>query len=96
MRENDKATRRGDQFILSVHPEWVKKILAGQKLYEVRRTGPHLLTGGATVWIYETTNHGGRGEVVAKFHCPHIDRHAMGWKYAGAGAHELSVRGRHV
>lgn len=83
MTKSENATRRSDQFIISINPEWVKKILDGQKLYEVRRTAPHLLTGGATVWIYETANHGGRGKVVAKFHCPEINRHAMGWNMPG-------------
>ena len=78
MTGNQNATRRGDQFILSVRPEWVKKILAGQKIFEVRKTGPQLLPGGATVWIYETATNGGRGKVVARFNCPRIHR-ASGW-----------------
>lgn len=79
MTGNQNATRRGDQFILSVRPEWVQKILDGKKLYDVRRTAPRLLPCGATVWIYETANGGGRGKVAAKFHCPRIRRPPMGW-----------------
>lgn len=61
------------QYMMSIRPEWVKKELTKEKLLEVRRTAPRGFgLDGATVWVYETKNGGGRGAVVARFKCQQI------------------------
>ena len=52
--------------MLSVHPEWVAKILNGEKTIEIRKSVPKDFKGW--VYIYETKyNSGGGKVVVARF-----------------------------
>ena len=62
--------------LISIRPEWVKKILAGEKTLEVRKTRPNMETP-FKCYIY-CTNNGGclanrdaclNGKVVAEFVC---------------------------
>ena len=62
-------------YMMSINPEWLKLELRGKKLAEVRKSAPRLKPGeGATVYVYETRRGGGRGAVVARFHCPAVHR----------------------
>ena len=54
------------EIILSVNPEWVSKIISGEKTIEVRKSAPRQ-EGHYKVFIYETKANGGRGKVVASF-----------------------------
>lgn len=74
----DKAWHELPQVLLSMRPRYTALELAGKKLAEVRASAPFIPDAGVTVWIYETKNDGGRGRVVARFHCPQavfIDTH---------------------
>jgi len=51
--------------ILSVQPQWVERILNGEKTIEIRKSVPKDFKGW--VYIYETLSNGGRGQVVARF-----------------------------
>ena len=71
--------------MISIRPEWVTKILSGEKTVEVRKTAPKLETP-FRCYIYETqgktdtpwideeghTIFRGRGQVVAEFICKRI------------------------
>lgn len=72
--------------LISICPEWVEKILSGEKTIEVRKTRPKLETP-FKCYIYETQGKSdtpwidedghmifrGRGKVVAEFICTGID-----------------------
>ena len=71
--------------LLSIHPEWCKKIAMGEKTIEVRKTRPRLDTP-FKCYIYETKGYeragnadytyvidgGGRGAVIGEFACNEI------------------------
>lgn len=73
--------------LISIRPEWVEKILGGEKTIEVRKTRPKLETP-FKCYIYETQRKSdtpwidedghmifrGRGKVVAEFTCTGIDK----------------------
>ena len=64
--------------LISIRPEWVKKILAGEKTLEVRKTRPKLETP-FKCYIYCTNSGvamgmwGKHGKVVGEFVCDKID-----------------------
>lgn len=67
------AEQQGRQYILSLRPQWMEKILRGEKLVDVRQTQPAGRTGEDTVvWLYETRKEGGRGRIVAWCRVPEI------------------------
>lgn len=41
--------------LVSIKPEYVERILAGEKKVELRRRSPHRVADGGTMLIYETT-----------------------------------------
>ena len=41
--------------LMSIHPEWVKKIASGEKTVEVRKTAPSHLYEPFTVYLYESS-----------------------------------------
>lgn len=53
--------------LISIKPEWVKKILSGEKTIEVRKTKPKFAPP-FTCYIYEC----GTGKIVAEFVCDKI------------------------
>ena len=55
------------KILISIKPEWVKKILSGEKTIEVRKTKPRLAPP-LTCYIYEC----GTGKIVAEFICDKI------------------------
>lgn len=73
--------------LISIRPEWVEKILNGEKTLEVRKTRPKLETP-FKCYIYETqgrtetpwidedghTIFKGRGQVIGEFVCDRIER----------------------
>lgn len=73
--------------LISIRPEWVEKIVGGEKTIEVRKTRPKLETP-FKCYIYETQGKSdtpwidedghmifrGRGKVVAEFTCTGIDK----------------------
>ena len=73
--------------LISIRPEWVDKILSGEKTLEVRKTRPKLETP-FKCYIYETQGKSdtpwidedghmifrGRGKAVAEFTCDRINR----------------------
>ena len=58
--------------MISIKPEWVKKILNGEKTFEVRKTKPKCNIPFKCL-IYCTKNNGGCGKVVAEFICDNIE-----------------------
>lgn len=56
------------EILISIKPEWVKKILSGEKTIEVRKSKPKFALP-ITCYIYES----GTGKVVAEFICDTID-----------------------
>jgi predicted transcriptional regulator len=56
------------EILISIKPEWVKKILSGEKTIEVRKSKPKFAPP-ITCYIYES----GTGKVVAQFICDTID-----------------------
>lgn len=72
--------------LISIRPEWVDKIIAGEKTVEIRKTRPNLGTP-FKCYMYETQGKSdipwidedghmifrGRGKVVAEFICMGID-----------------------
>ena len=55
--------------MISIKPEWVEKILSGEKTYEIRKTAP-TIKPPFKCYIYKS----GTGKVVAEFTCKEIDR----------------------
>lgn len=61
------------QYLLSVRPGWVRLILNGDKLADVRLTRPREPVHEDTVvWLYETRRDGGRGRIVGRCRVPEI------------------------
>lgn len=72
--------------LMSIHPEWVNRIISGEKTIEIRKTCPNLKTP-FKCYIYETQGKGdtpwigedghiisrGCGKVVGEFACDRID-----------------------
>ena len=73
--------------LISIHPEWVNRIISGEKNVEIRKTRPNLGTP-FKCYIYETQGKSdtpwidedghmifrGRGKIVAEFTCDRINR----------------------
>jgi predicted transcriptional regulator len=55
------------EVVVSIKPKWVKKIFAGEKLAELRKTSPQVLQIPFKAYIYETKE--GVGAVVGEFDC---------------------------
>lgn len=55
------------EILISIKPEWVKKILSGEKTIEVRKSKPKFALP-ITCYIYES----GTGKIVAEFICDKI------------------------
>ena len=62
--------------LISIRPEWVKKIISGEKTVELRRNIPKMPTP-FRCFIYETKGGGGCGMVIGEFACLRIDRYVM-------------------
>ena len=77
--------------LISIHPEWVNRIISGEKNVEIRKTRPNLGTP-FKCYIYETQGKSdtpwidedghmifrGRGKIVAEFTCDNITEDTMG------------------
>lgn len=68
--------------LISIRPEWVNKIITGEKMVEVRKTRPKLktpfkcyvyMTRQSRPWRVDGSGHRYDGRVVAEFTCTHID-----------------------
>lgn len=64
---NDKA------ILLSIKKEWLDKIMAGDKVMEVRKTMPWEISYPFVVFCYETKANDGAGRITAAFICNDID-----------------------
>lgn len=60
---NEKAV------LMSIHKEWLDKIISGKKSLEVRSRYPKTLRPPFHVFFYETRNSGGCGNIRAKATC---------------------------
>ena len=62
--------------MLSIRPQWVAKIISGEKTVEVRKTFPGMVTLPFKVYIYETAKRcgdfQGRGAVIGECMCDEI------------------------
>lgn len=65
---NDKA------ILLSIKKEWLDKIMAGDKVMEVRKTMPWEISYPFVVFCYETKANDGAGRITAAFICNDIDK----------------------
>lgn len=52
------------QYIISIRPEWIRLILSGEKIMEVRLSRPQGPVRDVVVWLYETKAGQGRGRIV--------------------------------
>ena len=62
-------------YIMSIRPQWVRRIFAGTKTVEVRKSAPRAAVSPQAplrVWVYETKNEGGCGRLVGTFVCRKI------------------------
>ena len=55
------------EVVISIKPKWVRKIFAGEKPAELRKTSPQVLQIPFKAYIYETKE--GVGAVVGEFDC---------------------------
>ena len=62
--------------LISIRPEWVKKIISGEKTVELRRSAPKMPTP-FRCFIYETQGSGGSGKVIGVFTCREITHYFM-------------------
>lgn len=54
------------QYILSIRPQWMRRILSGEKCLEVRLSRPQRPVHDAVVWLYETKAGEGRGRIIGR------------------------------
>ena len=64
----------GKAVLLSIKKEWLDKIMASEKVIEVRKTMPWEISHPFVVFCYETKTGGGAGHVVAAFICNDIEK----------------------
>ena len=64
MEQKSKPERR--QYIISIRPEWMRMILSGEKIMEVRLSRPKGNVRDAVLWLYETKAGEGRGRIVGR------------------------------
>lgn len=82
--------------LISIRPEWVKKIASGEKTIEVRKTSPKEVPFKAYIyctkdkydWLYRVDNNGRgkaqswHGKVIGEFICDKVVR-TCGWRLRG-------------
>lgn len=66
MAENQRLSE-SDTIILSLHERWWKKMLAGEKLLEIRKTRP---AGQGPFWVFVYVT--GTGTIQGEFNCNHF------------------------
>lgn len=71
MQKNNTLPAR--KVVLSIHKNFLDKILAGEKTIEVRRSFPKKLPLPFTILFYETGNGGGTKRIRAKATCNGFD-----------------------
>mgnify|MGYP004717478147 CR=1 FL=1 len=71
--ENALKINNGKAVLLSIKKEWLSKIMAGEKVMEVRKSMPWEISHPFVVFCYETKSNGGAGKVAAAFICDDID-----------------------
>lgn len=64
----------GKAILLSIKKEWLDKIMAGNKVMEVRKTMPWEISHPFVVFCYETKANGGAGRITAAFICNDIEK----------------------
>ena len=65
--ENALKINNGKAVLLSIKKEWLSKIMAGEKVMEVRKSMPWEISHPFVVFCYETKSNGGAGKVAAAF-----------------------------
>lgn len=71
--ENALKINNGKAVLLSIKKEWLSKIMADEKVMEVRKSMPWEISHPFVVFCYETKSNGGAGKVAAAFICDDID-----------------------
>lgn len=59
------------EILQSIRPEWCKRIFGGEKTVEVRKTRP-IANPPYRVFVYETVNGGGSGQVIGEYICDEV------------------------
>ena len=58
--------------MMSIHKEWVDKILSGKKPFEFRKKLPKNFSAGDKIYIYETSKQNGLQKVIGECKVKHI------------------------